>query len=152
MGLVGLLLAIAELYGLMAHNVSRRTHEIGIRMALGAAASDALRPVMGKGIVLVAMGTALGLAMGFVLEQLMNSILFNSGGVDVVALPHRRARTILGDDAGDICSCATSVADCAHKGIALRVETIAAWACGEQMTPRRNFVAPAPRRRFCRCI
>ena len=85
MGLVGLLLAIAELYGLMAHNVSRRTHEIGIRMALGAAASDALRPVMGKGIVLVAMGTALGLAMGFVLEQLMNSIVFNSGGVDVVA-------------------------------------------------------------------
>jgi macrolide transport system ATP-binding/permease protein len=85
MGLVGLLLAIAGLYGLVAYNVSRRTHEIGIRMALGAAGSDVLRLVMGKGIVLVAMGTALGLAMGFALEQLMNSMLFNSGGVDVVA-------------------------------------------------------------------
>ena len=85
MGLVGLLLAIAGLYGLMAYNVSRRTHEIGIRMALGAAGSDVLRLVMGKGIVLVAMGTALGLAMGFALERLMNSMLFNSGGVDVVA-------------------------------------------------------------------
>jgi predicted permease len=85
MGLVGLLLAIAGLYGLVAYNVSRRTHEIGIRMALGAAGSDVLRLVMGKGIVLVAMGTAIGLAMGFGLEQLMNSMLFNSGGVDVVA-------------------------------------------------------------------
>jgi predicted permease len=85
MGLVGLLLAIAGLYGLVAYNVSRRTHEIGIRMALGAAGSDVLRMVMGKGIVLVGMGTALGLAMGFALEQLMNSMLFNSGGVDVVA-------------------------------------------------------------------
>jgi predicted permease len=85
MGLVGLLLAIAGLYGLVAYNVSRRTHEIGIRMALGAAGSDVLRMVMGKGIVLVAMGTALGLGMGFALEQLMNSMLFNSSGVDVVA-------------------------------------------------------------------
>ncbi len=85
MGLVGLLLAIAGLYGLVAYNVSRRTHEIGIRMALGAAGSDVLRLVMGKGIVLVAMGTALGLVMGFGLERLMNSMLFNSGGVDVVA-------------------------------------------------------------------
>jgi predicted lysophospholipase L1 biosynthesis ABC-type transport system permease subunit len=85
MGLVGLLLAIAGLYGLVAYNVSRRTHEIGIRMALGAASSDVLRMVMGKGIVLVAIGTALGLAMGFALEQFMNSMLFNSVGVDVVA-------------------------------------------------------------------
>jgi len=85
MGLVGLLLAIAGLYGLMAYNVSRRTHEIGIRMALGAAGSDVLRMVMGKGIALVAIGTALGLVMGFGLERLMNSMLFNSGGVDVVA-------------------------------------------------------------------
>ena len=85
MGAVGLFLAIAGLYGLMAYNVSRRTHEIGIRMALGAVSSDVLRLVMGKGFVLVGIGTGLGLVMGFALEQLMNSMLFNSGGVDVVA-------------------------------------------------------------------
>lgn len=85
MGVVGLLLAIAGLYGLVAYNVSRRTREIGIRMALGAASSDVLRLVMGKGLVLVGIGTALGLAMGFAIEQLMNSMLFNAGGMDIVA-------------------------------------------------------------------
>jgi len=85
MGLVGLLLAVAGLYGLIAYNVSRRTREIGIRIALGAASSNVLRLVLGKGLVLVGVGTVLGLAMGFALEQLMNSMLFDSGGVDVLA-------------------------------------------------------------------
>src|SRR6267143_1043313 len=85
MGVVGLLLAIAGLYGLVAYNVSRRTREIGIRMALGAASSDVLRLLMGKGLVLVGMGTVIGLAMGFGVERLMNSMLFNAGGVDIVA-------------------------------------------------------------------
>jgi putative ABC transport system permease protein len=84
LGAVGLLLAVAGLYGLVAYNVSRRTHEIGIRMALGAASSDVLRLVIGKGLVLVGIGTVIGLAMGFALEQLMNSMLFNAGGVDIV--------------------------------------------------------------------
>jgi len=85
MGLVGLLLAVAGLYGLVAYNVSRRTREIGIRIALGALRADVLRLVMGKGFVLVGIGTGVGLVMGFALERLMNSMLFNSGGVDVVA-------------------------------------------------------------------
>jgi predicted permease len=85
MGVVGLLLAVAGLYGLVAYNVSRRTREIGIRMALGAASSDVLRLVIGKGLRLVGIGTAIGLAMGFAIEQLMNSMLFDAGGVDVVA-------------------------------------------------------------------
>jgi ABC-type antimicrobial peptide transport system permease subunit len=85
MGLVGLLLAVAGLYGLVAYNVSRRTREIGIRIALGAGKSDVLRLVMGKGFVLVGIGTVIGLAMGFAVEQLMNSLLFSAGGVDIVA-------------------------------------------------------------------
>jgi macrolide transport system ATP-binding/permease protein len=84
MGLAGLLLAIAGLYGLVAYNVSRRTREIGIRIAIGAASADVLRLVMGKGLVLVGAGTVIGLAMGFAVEQLMNSMLFNAGGVDIV--------------------------------------------------------------------
>jgi predicted permease len=83
LGALGLLLAIAGLYGLVAYNVSRRTREIGIRMAIGARPSDILRLVMGKGLVLVGMGMAIGLAMGFAVERLMNSMLFNAGGVDI---------------------------------------------------------------------
>jgi predicted permease len=85
MGAVGLLLTIAGLYGLVAYNASRRTREIGIRMALGAARSDVMRLVMGKGLVLVGVGTVIGLAMGFAIEHLMNSMLFNAGGIDVAA-------------------------------------------------------------------
>jgi predicted permease len=85
MGALGLLLAVAGLYGLVAYNVSRRTREIGIRMAIGAAPSDVLRLVMGKGLALVGTGTALGLAMGFAVERLLNSMLFNAGGIDLVA-------------------------------------------------------------------
>jgi len=85
MGAVGLVLAIAGLYGLVAYNVSRRTREIGIRIAIGAGPRDVLRLVMGKGLALVGTGVAIGLAMGLALEQLMNSALFNAGGVDVLA-------------------------------------------------------------------
>ena len=84
MGLVGLLLAIAGLYGLIAYNVARRTREIGIRIAIGAQASDVLRLVMGKGLVLVAVGSLIGLVMGLAVERLMNSMLFNAGGTDLV--------------------------------------------------------------------
>jgi ABC-type antimicrobial peptide transport system permease subunit len=84
MGVVGLLLAVAGLYGLVAYNVGRRTREIGIRMALGAAASDVQRLVMGKGLVLVAIGSAIGLVMGFGVERLMNAMLFNAGGIDLL--------------------------------------------------------------------
>jgi putative ABC transport system permease protein len=84
LGTVGLLLAIAGLYGLVAYNVSRRTREIGIRIAIGAKSADVIRLVMGKGLALVAAGTAIGLALGFGLERLMNAMLFNAGGTDFV--------------------------------------------------------------------
>lgn len=84
MGIVGLLLAIAGLYALVSYNVTSRTREIGIRMALGAAASDVLRMMMAKGLVLVGAGTAIGLLMGFVVERFMNSMLFNAGGIDIL--------------------------------------------------------------------
>lgn len=85
MGVVGLVLAISGLYGLVAYNVSRRTREIGIRIAIGARPADVLRLVMGKGLVLVGAGTAIGLVLGLALERLMNAILFNAGGVDILA-------------------------------------------------------------------
>jgi predicted permease len=85
MGLAGLLLAVAGLYGLVAYNVSRRTREIGIRLAIGAAGSDVVRLVMGKGLALVCVGTAIGLVMGLAVERLMGAILLDTGRVDVIA-------------------------------------------------------------------
>lgn len=84
LGMVGLLLAGAGLYGLMAYNVNRRTREIGIRMAIGASKRDVVRLVMGKGFALVGTGTLIGLAMGFGVERLMNSMVFNAGRVDAL--------------------------------------------------------------------
>jgi predicted permease len=83
LGTVGLLLAVAGLYGLVAYNVSRRTREIGIRIAIGARPRDVVRLVMAKGLRLVAIGAVIGLALGFAVEQLMNAMLFNAGGVDL---------------------------------------------------------------------
>jgi putative ABC transport system permease protein len=84
MGAMALVLAIAGLYGLVAYNVSRRTREIGIRIAIGALRSDVIRLVLGKGLVLVTVGTAIGVALGFAVEQLMNSMLFKTDGIHVL--------------------------------------------------------------------
>jgi len=85
MGAVGLMLAVAGLYGLVAYSVSRRTREIGVRIAIGASPSDVLRLVMGKGVVLVGTGATIGIVLGLVLERLLNAFLFNAGGVDLMA-------------------------------------------------------------------
>jgi len=85
LGLVGLLLAVAGLYGLVAYNVARRTREIGIRMAVGAGPSSVLRQMMSQGLVLVAIGTLIGLALGAAVERLMNAMVFHAGHVDLAA-------------------------------------------------------------------
>jgi len=99
MGLIGLFLAVAGLYGVMVYNVSRRTREIGIRMAIGARSSDVLRLVLAKGLALVGAGTAIGLIMGFAVERLMDSLLFNAGRVDtfvyLIVVPSLFAITLL---------------------------------------------------------
>jgi hypothetical protein len=89
MGAAGLLLTIA---GLMSYNVSRRTREIGIRVALGAGQSSVLRLVMGRGLVLVGIGTIFGLMMGLGVEQAMNAMLFDAGRVDVLTLWRKLTR------------------------------------------------------------
>jgi len=99
LGAVGLALAISGLYGLVAFNVSRRTREIGIRMAIGANTGNVLRLMMAKGLVLVAIGTGIGLAMGFAVERLMKSMIFRTDGVDfavyLVVVPSMLAVTVL---------------------------------------------------------
>ncbi|HTO86879.1 MAG TPA: ABC transporter permease [Thermoanaerobaculia bacterium] len=84
LGAVGLFLAIAGLYGLVAYNVTRRTREIGIRIAIGARPGDVLRLVMSKGLILVGIGAGVGVVMGVAVERLMNAMLFNAGGTDLL--------------------------------------------------------------------
>jgi hypothetical protein len=82
MGLMGLLLALVGLYALVAHAVSQRTREIGIRMAVGARPGNVLRMVLRHGIVLSAAGIALGLAAAAAMNNLLRVAFPVSSGVN----------------------------------------------------------------------
>jgi putative ABC transport system permease protein len=75
-GGLALLLAGVGIYGVLTSTVQQRTHEIGIRMALGARPGNVVRMVMGYGLKLALAGMALGLALGFLLMRLLASLLF----------------------------------------------------------------------------
>ncbi|MEO8200947.1 MAG: ABC transporter permease [Gemmatimonadota bacterium] len=73
---VGLALASVGIYGLMAYGVAQRTREIGIRMALGARASDVLGMVVRRGLLLTIVGVGVGLVASYGLTQVMSKLLF----------------------------------------------------------------------------
>jgi predicted permease len=73
---VALLLASVGLFGVMAYLVSQRTHEIGIRLALGARPRDVFRLVIGRGTLLAAMGAAVGILAAFGLARYLETLLF----------------------------------------------------------------------------
>jgi putative ABC transport system permease protein len=81
--LVALLLAAAGIFGVMSYSVAQRTHEIGIRMALGAQRYDVLRLIVVQGMRLVGVGLSLGFVGVFVSSRLLQSFLFGIGATDV---------------------------------------------------------------------
>lgn len=85
LGIVGLLLAAIGIYGVTSYAVSRRTHEIGIRIALGADRGGVLRLVLRQALVLTAIGVGIGVIGAVALSQLLRSLLFGISSVDPIA-------------------------------------------------------------------
>ena len=79
---VALLLAALGIYGVISYSVEQRTHELGIRAALGASKQRLLRLVLLRGLALTAIGLAIGLAGSLAVTRQMKSILFGVGAQD----------------------------------------------------------------------
>jgi predicted permease len=83
---LALMLASVGIYGVISYIVGQRTHEIGIRMALGAQRGDVLKLVLGQGVVMAGVGVGIGLAASFGLTRLMKQMIFGVTATDPVTL------------------------------------------------------------------
>jgi len=81
---IALLLAAIGIYGVMSHAVQQRSHEIGIRLSLGAGTGDVLRMIVGQGMRLVVIGVAAGIAAAIGLTRFLTGLLFGIKPTDPV--------------------------------------------------------------------
>jgi putative ABC transport system permease protein len=83
MGIIALVLASVGVYGVMAYSVTERTHELGIRMALGAQTGDVLRLVLRHGVVITAIGLAIGVPVAWLLARFLAGLFFGVSSSDL---------------------------------------------------------------------
>ena len=79
---IALLLSAAGIYGVTSYTVTQRTHELGIRLALGAQLSDVLRLILKQGLIVIFIGVAIGLGAAFVLTRLLKTLVFGVSTTD----------------------------------------------------------------------
>jgi predicted permease len=84
LGMLGLILAVVGVFGVISFSVSQRTHEIGIRMALGAESRSVLRMILRQGALIVAVGLGLGIALALVMARLVGNFLSGVSPFDLL--------------------------------------------------------------------
>jgi putative ABC transport system permease protein len=83
LGLIALVLAAVGVYGVMAYAVVERTHEIGVRLALGAQPREIMKLVLSRGVFLLGLGMAIGLPVSYALAKMLSSLFFGVRATDV---------------------------------------------------------------------
>ena len=118
-GVLALVLAAIGLYSVIAYNVAQRTHELGVRVALGAQARDVVRLVVVDGLRLAAVGVAIGAAVALWAGKWVKPLLFNVSPKDPAVFVIVAVTLIARGDRGELGSGASRVAGGSERGVAV---------------------------------